>query len=1293
MGKIFRKRWTAVVLALALVIGLVPPMPEPVQAAAVIQILERSTDRDNPQPVTTETINLKVSVTGISPSEYSNLYAEVFNITSGGAPTVVRNPLITGDNEVTFPSVQLTQGVNEIFVRYGETSTVSSLPVYVLYTPVPYITDLRIDGEPFVDGGIYPREPRERFFITGKAPNATSVEIRLRGDTQRHFAVVANGEFYILVEDATVTRGSQTNFKLRPGNHEIDIIASNATSTYHVKRKFIYDNGYPFAYDVQLIETTNGNATHDLAASPTVTSKELKVTGKVKVNRTTIQSPGQPPQTVPEYIYGTIDTSSGVDFAFSFETLPAPTADSSITQELATSEYVIYKFEHKFTINDDRNQGITFRFQHRSEPSRNVNQDFNFFFQDTNGAYVEKVHMVLPDGSLGPQLSDTAVNPINDFPSKLRVYVNDNTSSIKAFLGDNRNIDLTPAAITPTGTYPERYADVTIGSQIQDDTYKLEIVPYKGSAEYSQGIRMYTIQLNRVPYLVLTSLANGQVLRNVSDLKCSGESAPCLEGRLINTTFADQADVEVWVDGVYHPWRTDKPQPTTGTSFKFVFDSNFDLEDGQHELTLRLYFKTSGNDKRLVSERTVIFYVLSQETPSIDDIALWSISSAVTGNSGNEFQPGSLPDTYVTNEPFVRLTGSVFNADGNSSLSITVRTRDGNGQPRTATDRFNRLSNLNDRDSINTNGAAIEVQTSGAIIPRNIIWNDADVDPVTPPNGDPYWRFGTYFIVLQPTGDTIIELSVTNKTGTVTRTITITREPVPYRIIEPGNIIKNANGVDQVNINSNFLRIKLEAEGADRVEFGRNQAERDLTAANNYTFVYEVKNLKKGANRIRFTVWRGSQRVNGELIAYNINTPTIGATFKTEIDTRITAFEGLVQLRFPRNTLLVRNDPDDPAPIISADREILFGIADTDGRVDRVKHSIATNPDVALGSFWLQPPFRFRLASPLIWIDAGSIRDKLPSESEESYMQEALTGSGQDPYDDTVFFRRLESDQFVPTQRGELTIKFDPSIRADAWRYLTVFVWDVYEDYRGITTFGWRNLGGVVDTRNNTITVPFDKFGYYAVMYMYNSFNDVINHNWARNAMDTLYSKGYMLNELEDAFGPNSPITRGEFATLLVKIFDIPLQYDDNESFTDVPRFDPTGSSRGLWDYKYIETAARVGIVRGTTFNRFNPTASITRQDAAVMIARAAELKLESNEARALTSLQKQFTDANLIDIYARAAVDAVVKKGFIQGKANTLQPGQTKQTFRFDPLETFTRAEAAEVAMRVLADLKKIPR
>jgi len=215
---------------------------------------------------------------------------------------------------VTFPSVQLTQGVNEIFVRYGETSTVSSLPVYVLYTPVPYITDLRIDGEPFVDGGIYPREPRERFFITGKAPNATSVEIRLRGDTQRHFAVVANGEFYILVEDATVTRGSQTNFKLRPGNHEIDIIASNATSTYHVKRIFIYDNGYPFAYDVQLIETTNGNATHDLAASPTVTSKELKVTGKVKVNRTTIQSPGQPPQTVPEYIYGTIDTSSGVGF-------------------------------------------------------------------------------------------------------------------------------------------------------------------------------------------------------------------------------------------------------------------------------------------------------------------------------------------------------------------------------------------------------------------------------------------------------------------------------------------------------------------------------------------------------------------------------------------------------------------------------------------------------------------------------------------------------------------------------------------------------------------------------------------------------------------------------------------------------------------------------------------------------------------------------------------------------------------------------------------------------------------
>lgn len=1291
MGKIFRTRWTAVMLALALVIGLVPPMPAPVQAAAVIQILDLSAtdDLNTITRVTTGMINVRVSVSGIDPTEYSNLYYEILNKTTGGAPVVDRNnkPLSTGLNEVTFFNVQLTEGINQIIVKYGDTSSVSSPPAYVLYTPIAVITDLQIDGEPFADGGIYPKVPKQRFFITGRAPNATEVEFRLKGDPQPHYAFVSNGEFFIMVEDAGLTTGSQTNFKLRPGNNEIDIIARNPTNTYYAKRKFIYDNGFPFAYDVKLIELDGGAevAEHDLAFAPTVGKQSLRLRGKLKVNLDTTSTPP-----IPEYVYGGILPSTGVDLEFSFDALPG-----SVTVDRVEPNYIIYSFAHDFTINQSRNQTVTFEFTHRTQPARNVVTTFNFYFQDPDAAYVERVHMVLPDGSTGPQLSETGVNTITEFPSILRVFVNNPTQSIEAFLGENEDIKLTVGNVSGTGT--ERHADIEIPSHIPDDTYKLTVKPYNSSTPNpgslnEEGIRTYQIQLLRVPYLVVTNLPNGQVLRSLDELTCG--PTRCLEGRVVNTSFEDGARVEISLDGTILNWPAPgQPgaHPTTGTTFRYLFDAAVDPTDGRHVLTLKL-FVSDGSVERLITEKTIIFYLFKTEAPVFGDIGLWSISSGTTSVAGDDFRPGQLPDTYVTNESYVRLTGSVFNADG-AQLSITVRTRDESGQPRIATDRFNDLNNTADRDT-NAPNAAVNVLSSGAIVSVSQIWIESELNKVTGVGSDPYWEFGTYYIVLQPLGDTIIELSATNSTGTVTRTITITREPLPYRIIEPASIIKNANGVDQVNINSNFLRVKLEAEGADRVEFGRNQvAVRDPGDPSGKTFVYEVKNLRRGANRIRFSVWRGTQRVDGEFIAFNINTPTTGATLKTEIGSRIDAFEGLVQLRFPRNTLLRRNDPDDPTPIISADRQILFGIADTDGRVDRENYAPTLN-SVVQGSFMLQPPARFRLASPLIWIDAGSIRDRLPTESVQDYMQEALTGSGRDPYENTVFYLRSENEQFVPTQRGTLTIKFDPSVRDNAWRYISVFMFDTYVDYRGVTVSGWRNLGGVVDTRNNTITVPFDKFGYYAVMYMNNSFNDVINHPWARDALDTMYSKGYMLNESTESFGPNSPITRGEFATMLVKIFDIPLQYDfNNPTFTDVPPFDPTGSSMGLWEYKYIETAARVGIVRGTTFNRFNPTGSITRQDAAVMIARAAELRLESNEERALANLQKQFTDANLIDIYARAAVDAVVKKGFIQGRPNTLLTGQTRQTYRFDPLETFTRAEAAAVAMRVLADLKKIPR
>lgn len=55
--------------------------------------------------------------------------------------------------------------------------------------------------------------------------------------------------------------------------------------------------------------------------------------------------------------------------------------------------------------------------------------------------------------------------------------------------------------------------------------------------------------------------------------------------------------------------------------------------------------------------------------------------------------------------------------------------------------------------------------------------------------------------------------------------------------------------------------------------------------------------------------------------------------------------------------------------------------------------------------------------------------------------------------------------------------------------------------------------------------------------------------------------------------------------------------------------------------------------------------------------------------------------------------MEAVAKAALIEGKDNVLLQGQKKLTQRFDPTENFTRAEAAEVAIRVMKQQKKLPK
>lgn len=474
----------------------------------------------------------------------------------------------------------------------------------------------------------------------------------------------------------------------------------------------------------------------------------------------------------------------------------------------------------------------------------------------------------------------------------------------------------------------------------------------------------------------------------------------------------------------------------------------------------------------------------------------------------------------------------------------------------------------------------------------------------------------------------------------------------------------------------NYLRDRL---------YGDNKINEDKLG--DFVFYAEVP-LKTGENKLKLTITVGDKTYPGEIVLFYAGTLSEGAVYQTDLKkNKISPKElgGAISLSFPKNTLLqpkssIMEGATIPyeLPDFWYDKSLLIGVANKyTGKVDRdISRSNPQLRQMLVGSPNALDYYHY--ASELFYIDAGTLQNP----------------GGRLPFEGDMVTRRVERDVLTTNNRGTLTLKYDQSVVQDASLHMTVMY---HPGYQVDGQAQWQNIGGIVDAKNNTITVPFDEFGYYVVMKLRRSFNDVINHGWARRNMEAVFSKGIMANETPERFGPDRPITRGEFATLLVKALAIELNDGPYSSEGIVksptrPTFDDVRPNMGLpyWDYKYIETAARAGIVQGKYPRRFVPNEFLTREQAAVMIARALEAKLARTPEQALTQLTKEFTDAPSIEYYALQSVAAISKTGIVVGKQN--DPNDVSKGYSFLPKNTLTRAEASVIATRLMQYKKLLP-
>ncbi|MDF2648689.1 MAG: hypothetical protein K0Q73_4494 [Paenibacillus sp.] len=224
----------------------------------------------------------------------------------------------------------------------------------------------------------------------------------------------------------------------------------------------------------------------------------------------------------------------------------------------------------------------------------------------------------------------------------------------------------------------------------------------------------------------------------------------------------------------------------------------------------------------------------------------------------------------------------------------------------------------------------------------------------------------------------------------------------------------------------------------------------------------------------------------------------------------------------------------------------------------------------------------------------------------------------------------------------------------------------VYDPATGLTSF----VPAVFTTvdGHTVATVKRKSNSTYAVLKSEKSFADLKSH-WAATDVNLLASKLIIQGTSETTFAPDSQVTRGQFATLLVRALGLKL-VQETDVFKDVVSESVYSSS--------IAAAQKAGLIQGYEDGTFQPDAAISREQMAVIIQRAIAFAGASVSSSGSTTA---FADQGSISVWAAEAVKQAVQAGVIQGMEGNL----------FNPERSATRAETAVMLKRVLVYLEFI--
>ncbi len=169
--------------------------------------------------------------------------------------------------------------------------------------------------------------------------------------------------------------------------------------------------------------------------------------------------------------------------------------------------------------------------------------------------------------------------------------------------------------------------------------------------------------------------------------------------------------------------------------------------------------------------------------------------------------------------------------------------------------------------------------------------------------------------------------------------------------------------------------------------------------------------------------------------------------------------------------------------------------------------------------------------------------------------------------------------------------------------------------------------------------------------------------DYALQSIYKAFDKGIMygVEKKPLRFAPKQNLTRAQFTAILVNLMEGKVSEQSKAVFNDV--------KPGQWYYNVVMKAHDLGIVRGTSNTIFSPNEPITREQVAIILARAFDLMANENQPK--TAI---YADIETLSPYNQAAIQALYDHNLMKG----YEGGE------FKPKNYVTREMGAVIAVRL---------